>query len=285
MGYTSYNTNSRDLRASTLNYATASVNTLFEQQKVRRAHVDMFPRDISFREAKDSEAHPNVVPIIIGLDVTGSMGMIPENLIREGLPKLVSSIIESGIKDPALMFLAIGDHVYDNYPLQVAQFESGDAELDMWLTRTYLEGGGGGNEGESYGLAWYFAANHTKTDAYTNRNKKGYIITIGDEPILKNYPKSVLQNIMGKSLNMEKSSYSSTELLEQAQQMYNVYHIFVEHGHRTVDSNWKELLGNNLIVTHDYEEVPFIIAKTIIQNEEQPVPYIKEKINSEVEIL
>ena len=288
MGYTSYSLESRSSRAQQLNYSTATVDTIFEQQKLHSAHKDMLPKNVTFREARDSEAHPNVVPIVIGLDVTGSMGMIPENLVREGLPKLVSSIIEAGIPDPALLFVAVGDHECDSFPLQVAQFESGDAELDMWLTRTYIERGGGGNAGESYGLVWYFAANHTKTDAFQNRGKKGYIITVGDEPILKNYPKSALNKLMGDSLNMEKIFYTREELLEQAQKMYNVFHISIEHGFRTVSKDWKELLGPHLIVTHDYTEVPNLIAKIIIEEELKSFPQAKVEETSKkdtIEIL
>ena len=86
------------------------------------------------------------------------------------------------------MFGAIGDHECDSCPLQVGQFESGDVELDMWLTRTFLEKGGGGNNGESYGLAWFMANNFIRTDAKDKRQQKGFVLTIGDEPVLHNYP-------------------------------------------------------------------------------------------------
>lgn len=147
MGYTSYSTDSRSARAATRGYATKSANDIFEQNKERKIHESMDPKKAKLRESMDSEIHPLSVPIILGLDVTGSMLDVPVYLIREGLPKMMSNIIERGIKDPQVLFLAIGDAETDYFPLQVGQFESGDEELDLWLTRTYLEGHGGGNGG------------------------------------------------------------------------------------------------------------------------------------------
>lgn len=265
MGYTSYNHTSRSIRAKTSGYFSEPIEKVFIQQKEQRVHESMKSQEIVLRESRDSEEHPNTVPIIVALDVTGSMGHIPHLMIKEGLPTLVSTIIQRGIKDPAILFLAIGDHECDRYPLQVGQFESGDEELDMWLTRTFLEGRGGGNAGESYGLAYYFAANHTQLDA-TKRGQKGLLFTIGDEPFLKKYPTSALKEIMGKTVVSEKDSYSMEELLSQAMKTYDVYHISVEHGYRATESAWRELLGEHLIVTRDHKKIPEIIANTVINS-------------------
>lgn len=147
MGFTSYSTTDRIIRATTSGFYSKSSSDIFSQSKERKIHEQMNPANIVFRECCDSEAHPNTIPVQLYLDVTGSMGKIPHELIKDGLPTMVGSLIQNGIKDVSLMFGAIGDHECDKFPLQVAQFESGDAELDMWLTRTYLEGGGGGNAG------------------------------------------------------------------------------------------------------------------------------------------
>src|SRR5690606_5631209 len=96
----------------------------------------------------------------------------------------------------SVLFLAIGDHETDSAPLQVGQFESGDAELDLWLTRTWLEGKGGANSGESYLLAWYFASKFTKLDSLDKRGQKGFLFTIGDEPGLSILPKRAINEIM-----------------------------------------------------------------------------------------
>ena len=262
MGTTSYSVEDRSVRSGSLGFASKSVNEIFTQNKVKRIHQDMSPKDVLFRESRDSETHPETVPIQFYLDLTGSMGHIPHEMIKEGLPTLMGTLIQNGVPDASLMFGGIGDHEADFYPLQIGQFESGDAELDMWLTRTYIEGGGGGNTGESYLLAWYFAANHIQTDAYSKRGQKGFLFTIGDEPCLRSLPLSAIKGIMG-STAAGQESLSMESLLEQAQKTNHVFHIHVEHGHRTCPPMWKELLGPNLINLEDYTKVSKVISDIV----------------------
>lgn len=261
MGGTRYDFGARESRAKKVGYASKSAAEIFTQNALHVAHESMNPNGVIFREARDSHVHPNTVPIILGLDVTGSMGHIPHELIKEGLPKLMGGIIQGGVPDPALLFLGIGDHECDRFPLQVGQFESGDEELDMWLTRTYIEGGGGGNAGESYLLAWYFAAFHTKTDAFEKRGQKGLLFTVGDEPGLKTLPASAIKEIMGQG----QQTYTHLELLAEAQKRYDVYHISVLHSGQAInaDVEWKELLGQNCLSIEDHREIPNVIKKII----------------------
>lgn len=270
MGGTKYNFSARLSKAAKEGYASKAANEIFTQNKLRMAHESMNPNGVTFREARDSEANPNSYPIILGLDVTGSMGHIPHELVKEGLPKLMGGIIDGGVPDPALLFLGIGDHECDGYPLQVGQFESGDEELDMWLTRTYIESGGGGNAGESYLLAWYFAAFHTKIDAFEKRGQKGLLFTIGDEPNLKVLPASAIKEIMGSG----EQTYSDLELLAEAKKRYEVYHISVLHSTRaqSAEIGWKEILGENCISVEDYKTIPDVIKNIICE---------KHKIKSE----
>lgn len=261
MGSTRYDMDARYGRARKEGYASKSASEIFTQNAKRMAHESMNPKGISFRESRDSAVHPNSVPIILGLDVTGSMGHIPHELIKEGLPKLMGGIIQGGVPDPALLFLGIGDHECDGYPLQVGQFESGDEELDMWLTRTYIESGGGGNAGESYLLAWYFAAFHTRTDAFEKRNQKGLLFTVGDEPCLKTLPASAIREIMGTG----QQTFTHNELLKEAQKKYEVFHISVLHsdGAMRADKGWKDLLGQNCLSIEDYRGVPNVIKEIV----------------------
>lgn len=285
MGNNTYNVEAREVRCSAEGYATKSMDEVFTQQRARKVHESMDSRKIALRECRDSEAHPKALPIILGLDVTGSMRSIPRHLIAEGLPTLMSTIIQRGIPDASLLFLAIGDHECDSYPLQVGQFESGDAELDMWLTRSYLEGGGGGNAGESYPLAWDFAANHTQTDAWDKRKEKGFIITIGDEPFLDSFPKRAMNELYLEG--GYQSTLTAEQLYKAASERYNIFHISVEHDHRTAHSMWDKLLGQRHIKVSDYTQVPDMIAELVINNygnshtiiteqEKQAEPALKE---------
>lgn len=274
MGWTSYSVDARSYRASTLGYDTKTSSEIFTQSKVQRIHESMNPSKSLIRESRDSDNHPNSVPIIIALDTTGSMGSIPLHLVRDGLPKMVGNIIQHGVPDPQILFLGVGDHECDNAPLQVGQFESGDEELDLWLTRTWLEGNGGGNNGESYHLAWYFAANHTIIDSFEKRGQKGLLFTIGDEPCLKSLPIHSVNEIMGGN---SQKTYTEKELLEMAQEKYDVYHLHIMEGSagRRSLSYWKELLGQRCIQIDDHKKVADVISEIVVSNRMNNTSYQK----------
>lgn len=263
MGNSSYSVSNRSTRSFHEGYFSKSVDEIFTQNVERKIHESMNPKGVLFRDCRDSELHPNATPIQLYLDVTGSMGHIPHEMIKNGLPTLMGTLTQNGVPDAALMFGAIGDHECDRVPLQIGQFESGDAELDMWLTRSYLEGGGGGNLGESYLLAWYFAAHHVKTDAFDKRKQKGFVFTIGDEPCLKNLPVSAIKGIMGDTA-VGQANFTAEELLAAAQAKNHVFHIHINHGSRACDPSWKQILGTNLIEITDHTTVAKVISDIIL---------------------
>lgn len=262
---------SRRLMNTTTNKGYAaydSVNRSVQDNfKAKDINESMNPMDVKIREARDSEEHPNSVPIILALDVTGSMGSIPQHLVQEGLPHIMESLIKEGIADPQLLFCAIGDHECDRRPLQVAQFESNDELLDKWLSDVYLEGGGGGNDGESYLLAHYFAAYHTVHDAMEKRKQKGFLFTVGDEPNLRAVPAHQLKKIMGDG---QYEDYSAGQLIDKAREIYNVYHLNICEAYRgkseKTQNSWKELLGDNLINIQDHKDVSKVIVETVIKD-------------------
>jgi hypothetical protein len=261
MGMGDYSIDDRTTRATTLGYTTKPASEIFTQRTLSNM---MNPNGVMLRESRDSEQHPNSVSIILALDVTGSMGSIPHFLVKEGLPNIMGNIIQRGIKDPQLLFLAVGDHECDSSPLQVGQFESSDELLDKWLTDVYLEGGGGGNAGESYLLAWYFAGLHTSIDCFEKRGQKGFLFTIGDEPTLPEVPAKALEKIMGKG---QHKNYHAFELLDKAREKYHVYHLHIKEtsagSQTTTQDGWKQLMGNNLILVDRHAEIARIIPETV----------------------
>lgn len=265
MGTQSYSFEERARRATSSGYHTKSADDIFEQNRKRQIHDSMDPKGVKLREARDSAAHPRTVPIVVCLDVTGSMGRIPHSLVKDGLPHMMGTIIEYGTPDPALLFTANGDTKCDSYPFQVGQFESGDKELDQWLTRTYLEGGGGGNGGESYLLAWYFAAFHTVTDAWEKRKERGFLFTVGDEKCHNELSAQELHKLTGFEYSR---GASANDLLREAQKMYDVYHLNILEGAegRSSLSHWKEKLGDHCIAVADYNDVAKIIADIVVKS-------------------
>jgi hypothetical protein len=271
----SYSISSRSARATDEGYFTKSTQQVFKQKKLL---PKMDPAQAWLRESRDSENHPNSLAIIIALDVTGSMGHIPHELCKDGLPTVIGTIMQAGVEHPQVLFLAVGDHECDRAPLQVGQFETSDDLMDFWLTNVYLEGGGGGNSGESYSLAHYFAGYHTSIDCFEKRNQKGFLFTIGDEPNLLSYPASAVKHLMEKG---EHHDYSAKELIEKAKESYYVYHIHLASSSRDVSGriaeNWKALLGQNYIVLDNQDDIPKTIAKLIMQNYDNQ---IRETINT-----
>ena len=158
---------------------------------------DHNPAKISLRESRDNSDHPTSTPIILALDVTGSMSRILEST-AEGLGELVLSILDrKPVSDPQVMFAAIGDSTCDTSPLQVTQFES-DIRIASQLKELYFEQGGGGNRFESYPLMWQFAKDKIATDAWDKRRKKGFIFTLGDD----GYPDYLTKEELNQFLDM-----------------------------------------------------------------------------------
>ena len=198
------------------------------------------------RECVDSEEHPNAFPIIIGLDVTGSMGRIPYELITNSLPQIMKKIMDEGVKDPQVCFLGIGDSRCDNAPLQVGQFESSDELMEKWLKLVYLEGHGGGNGGEDYGLAWYFAARCTSVDSFKKHGRKGVVITIGDEPVHMTISRNAIKELFGSA----EANVNVVDLLNEARSEWDIYHINVPDysGRKALTKScWNELLQDKVL--------------------------------------
>lgn len=198
------------------------------------------------RECCDSVEHPNTIPVILGLDVTGSMGGAAVEVAKK-LNVVMTRLYEK-VADVEFMIMGIGDLAYDNAPIQASQFES-DIRIAEQLDKIYFEGGGGGNSFESYTAAWYFGLRHTKLDCW-NRSKKGIIITMGDEPLNPYLPKSPLSRTTGDSLQ---GDVETEDLYEEASRKFDIYHLAVndsQTSYRYYESEIKESFGKYLDENH-----------------------------------
>lgn len=212
------------------------------------------------RESRDSDEHPASIPIAMIFDVTGSMGGIPRRL-QQKLVSLMDVIVDkAGLPDPQILVGAVGDATCDRYPLQVGQFES-DNRFDEQLRQIILEGGGGGQVMESYALAYRFAADHTASDAYEKRGKKGYLFTMGDEKPWPTVRADEVSRIFGVEANEDETVES---LIARASERWEIFHLFSMDGsypHYTdIHDRWRELLGERFIKVEDSELVCEIIA-------------------------
>ncbi|MBP6833012.1 MAG: VWA domain-containing protein, partial [Deltaproteobacteria bacterium] len=125
-------------QAATLARAALPSAQVFESNG---CHPEMRPFGVTVRESRDSEAHPDSVGVVFALDVSGSMGEIPQGLATETMPLFMESVL-TVLPDPQVLFIAFGNAWADRSPLQVGQFESEAALIDRWLSATHLEGGG-----------------------------------------------------------------------------------------------------------------------------------------------
>lgn len=249
----------------TTSTATKSRDAIFTSKSGMKDSLN--PMGVKIRESRDSIANPESNAIIVGIDVTGSMGMIAEALAREGLGVLFKEVLDrKPVSDPHLMFMAIGDASCDSAPLQTSQFEADDRIITQ-LTEIYLEGRGGGNDWESYNLPWYFAANHTSIDCFEKRGKKGYIFTVGDEFPAHDLTRAQIERITGDKLQSD--HLSNEDLLTMVSRMYHVFHVIVEEGSCArrnlsgVTEAWKNVLGQNVLSLSDYRRLSEVIVSAI----------------------
>jgi hypothetical protein len=246
--------------------ANAPRNEVFTQHS---CHPMMNPRGLAMRESRDSPAHPNSLGVVFALDVTGSMGDIPQLLATRELPTFMSLLTACGIADPQLLFMAIGDATSDKAPLQVGQFESTAELMDQWLTWSYLEGGGGGSGEESYELAFYMAAQHTDMDCWVKRRKKGYLFITGDELPYPSISHHQIGTLVGDNLDED---IRIEEAIAAAAETYHVFFLIPDlKRRRDCEPRWRDLLGDHVICMEAPQDA-CAVAASIVGLTERAVP-------------
>lgn len=220
------------------------------------------PAKIKVRESCDSDNNPKATPIILASDVTGSMGQTAHTLMKDGLNTLITQIYDrKPVSDPHVMVMAVGDLKTDSAPLQVTQFEA-DISLAEQLQEIYIEGYGGGNDGESYSSAHLFAGMKTDIDVAKKRGAKGFLFTIGDEP---NHDVITKAHAARIGIDLEED-VTAEQALALAQRNWEVFHIalvnegYCQHSRREVLKRWNKLMPERVIPLENVDD----IAETIV---------------------
>lgn len=260
MGYGSYSQAAHE--ALTRGRVQLPTQQVFKQ---RVCHPLMNPKGVRVRESRDSADHPKSLGIVFALDVTGSMGRIPQLLATQQLPKFMKVLGDCEVRDPQILFLAVGDAVSDHAPLQVGQFETTAELMDQWLTWSFLEGGGGGSGQESYELAMYFLAQHTEMDCMVKRRKRGYLFMTGDElpyPVLS---KHIVDTVIGDRLDED---LKVEEIVAELQKAYVPFFIIPDRNRaKKIERRWRDLLGDHVLCMEDPSDVCYVTAGAMLLGE------------------
>lgn len=253
-----------------------------EMFKQRRIAPELDPKNV-IRECCDSEEHPNTKPVILALDVTGSMGGASVKVAKE--LNVIMTELYGKVKDVEFLIMGIGDLAYDSAPIQASQFES-DIRIAEQLDKIYFEGGGGGNSYESYTAAWYFGLNHCKLDCW-NRGKKGIIITLGDEPLNPYLPMEPLALSTGNKIQ---DDVESDELYKEVTQKYDVYHLAVDDRETSywryenrIKSSFGKYLDENHLKVVNMDNLSNTIVGIVVNSEKNiPTGTVNTDENGEI---
>lgn len=220
----SFTTYSTVTKGATLNSRGVLDTSMSNQEMFKAKSVDkaLNPYNVT-RECRDSEEHPNTIPVILALDVTGSLGQAAVEIAKK-LNVIMTKLYDQ-VKDVEFMIMGIGDLYCDDGPIQISQFES-DIRIAEQLDKLWFEFGGGGNMSESYTAAWYMGSRHCDLDCW-KRGKKGIIITMGDERLNPYLPEQSLMLQTGDDLEAD---VETKNLYEEASEKFDIYHIQVDHG-------------------------------------------------------
>jgi hypothetical protein len=256
MGYGSYSHEAHE--AITKGRVDLPRQQVFKQT---HCHPLMDPKGVRARESRDSPTHPNSLGIVFALDETGSMGKIPELLARKELPTFMKTLMDCGVADPQVLFLAVGDATSDRAPLQVGQFESAAKEMDQWLTWTFLEGNGGGQDTESYELALYFIARHTEMDCFAKRRKRGYLFMTGDERPYPQVSHRQVQALIGDPVDAD---IPLDQVVAELQRTFEPFFLIPDLGRRQrCERTWRDLLGDRVVCMEDPADTCHVAAGLI----------------------
>jgi hypothetical protein len=252
MGGGSYSTASfasvvNDLDTSGKTFARSATSARSGDYSARAIADILDPRKLKDgrRESCYVPGSTSLLPVVIAMDATGSMGSVPRE-VRDQLPKLMETLIEQGISDhPNILFMAFDDETTTpQAAFQMGQFEIEPKVLLASLNEFVFPGKGGANNGESYHLPIYATANHTRLESFEREGEKGVFVLIGDEPPLLNAADDWHKN--GTSPELLKnlfnvSAQKDIPMVDSLRKLLETYHVLIIRPGQTSNGRDKEI--------------------------------------------
>lgn len=209
------------------------------EQKMSRRAIDagLLPKDrvLTCKAAS---------PVVYAFDVTGSMGTLPR-IIYDKMPLIAGQIVECGyLSDAEVSLAAIGDILSDQAPIQIGDF-SLMRTLDDWLQRIWLEGGGGGQDMESYEyVAYYYARMCELPNA-----KWPFFLFTGDE----GFRETLYSSDLARHFGGKHETTSVEEVVAELKKKFkdNVFLVRRKYSGATderINADWEKLLGREFVV-------------------------------------
>ncbi len=206
--------------------------------------------------------------MLVCFDVTGSNRARAVDA-QQKLPNLME-LLNKYLTDPQVAVAANDDYkVEGRNAIQISDFES-DIRVDEHIRNIWLVGDGGGNDGESYDLLLYAAAEKVALDSVEKRGKKGYMFMYADEPIFEEVLKSEVSAIFGDTIERD---IPIAEIIEKARRNFNIFVIWPQGGYAHAHKQYKELFGEESVLTLQHANlICELIASTIGLYESKATP-------------
>ncbi len=184
-------------------------------------------------------------PIIVAVDVTGSMASWPAEIF-DRLPLMFNTLSQYR-PDVEICFAAIGDAAVDHWPLQVTTFASG-FDLEQLLGSIYGEGGGG-DAPESYGLFANWVNQHVEAP---NAEEMPFLIVFGDITMHKTVPAGQIGHYLGDKTQ----DADAIAEWQQVARKWNTWFLRRPTGQPgdQVDQQWSEAIGAQKIIRIEDEQ-------------------------------
>eukprot|EP01126_Amoeba_proteus_P050537 TRINITY_DN5981_c0_g1_i7.p1 TRINITY_DN5981_c0_g1~~TRINITY_DN5981_c0_g1_i7.p1 ORF type:complete len:249 (-),score=43.35 TRINITY_DN5981_c0_g1_i7:349-1095(-) len=229
---------------------SAQANAVLRQQRSLHPELNPFQRAITCS---------NRTPIVLCVDVTGSMGKWPK-VIWDKLPMFYGQLlVKNYVPDPAFSFCAIGDAYGDESPLQVAPFATGTT-IDDYIGKLHVESGGGGalSDHETYELAAYY---YSKFCKFSQQPHKPFFFFMGDEAF---YPTVNGDHIQKLILGERPEDLDSIQVFQDLKNKFDVYciHKILDYGGPddvAVLTKWQNALGEDHVIRLDNPKVNYLL--------------------------